>query len=220
MNPQITKMNESEKFKEYYKEDSITDNYDKQREGNIYRKQKRQKELQIFLKLLNKKDGEKVLEIGCSSGFLTEQLGEVTAIDTSKNMLKIAQQKNLKATVLEADMFKLPFKNNSFDKVITMRVWNHLNKEDLKKALKEVRRVLKPNGILVFDIEEKNWLRRFINFFYKRIFEVTGFKVHQYGWIEIQMILYDEDFSLDAWKLLEHKIGKQIVLKCKTKKLI
>jgi len=206
-----------EEFKEYYQKENVTSSYTNQRLANEYRKQKRKQELQIFLELLDKKDNEKVLELGCSDGWLTKELGECTAIDTSKQMLEITKQKNSLAKLLEADMFKLPFGNNFFDKVVTMRVWNHLNEEDLRKVLKEVRRVLKPNGILIFDIEERNWLRRFVHFFYKRIKRITGFKIYQYGWIEIQHMISEEDFSIEDWKILNHKIGKQIIWKVKKK---
>lgn len=206
-------MNNKEEFKEYYKKKNVTKNYDKQREGNKYRIEKRKREVEIFLKLLNKKEGEKVLEIGCSSGRLTQHLGKVIAIDSSKEMLKITKKKNPKAKVLEADMFKLPFKKSSFDKVVTMRVWNHLNEENLILALKEAKRVLKKKRILIFDIEEKNQNRKFINFFYKKIFKTIGYKVYQYSFNEIFSILEDNGFSIERARDLEHRIGKQIIIK-------
>lgn len=215
MDSQTIKMNGTKKFKEYYQDDSVTGTYDKQRLGNLYRIQKRQKELEMFLNLLDKKKGEKVLELGCSSGFLAKELGEVWAVDTSPKMLEITKQKNPRAIIKEADMFHLPFEDNSFDKVVTMRVWNHLKEEDLRRALKESKRVLKPNGILVFDIEEKNWSRRFINFFYKKIFRITGFKVYQYSFLDIQIISYEEGFKIDDWRILKHRIGNQIIIKFK-----
>ena len=136
----------AQKFTEYYKQDRVTGTYDAQREGTAYRRKKRQAELKYFLELIDKKNNENVLELGCSSGFLTKHLGKITVIDTSKGMLEITKRKNPMAKCIHADMFELPFKNNSFDKVITMRVWNHLDMDDLKKAIKESKRVLRKNG--------------------------------------------------------------------------
>ena len=204
-----------EDFKKYYQQEDVTSSYSEQRLKNNYRIKKRQKELELFLELLDKTNGEEILEIGCSSGFLTKHLGKATAIDTSATMLQFTKEENPQAKVLEADMFNLPFKNNSFDKIITMRVWNHLDEEDLRKVSKEARRVLREGGILVFDIEEKNWLRRLVNFFYKRIKRIKGFKVYQYSFIDIQVILREEGFKIDDWRLLDHRVGKQIVLKFK-----
>jgi len=212
---QTTKMKEKEDFKKYYQEEEVTSSYSQQRLATKYRRDKRDRELDLFLKLIDKHPEDKVLEIGCSGGFLTEHLGSVTAIDTSKEMLKLAKQKNPSAKVLEADMFKLPFEDNFFDKVVTMRVWNHLNEGDLRLVLKEASRVLKKGGSLVFDIEEKNWLRRFIHFFYKKIFRITGFKIYQYSTEEMADILEEEGFTNGYYEELKHRIGRQIIWKVK-----
>jgi ubiquinone/menaquinone biosynthesis C-methylase UbiE len=204
-----------EKFKEYYREGQVTKGYDKQREGTDYRRRKRKEEVELFLYLLDKKRGEKVLEIGCSSGRLTRHLGNVTAIDTSKNMLKIAKRKNPKAKVVEADMFNLPFKNQSLDKVVIMRVWNHLNMEDLYSVLREARRVLKRRGVVVFDVEEENVIRKIVNFFYKKIFRIKGFKVYQYSLEKISLILMAVDFDVEEVKYLRHRVGRQIILRAR-----
>lgn len=202
-----------EEFKKCYQDENVTGTYDDQREGTEYRRQKRQKELDIFLKLLDKKQGENVLELGCSSGFLTKHLGKVNAIDTSKDMLKITKQKNPRAEVLEADMFKLPFENNTFDKVVTMRVWTHLNEKDLRLVIKEIKRVLTSGGQIIFDVEEKNLFRSFIHFFYKRIFRITGYKIYPYSIKKITQILSEEGFIVGKIKFLKHRIGRQIILK-------
>src|SRR3989344_3067697 len=143
---------DTQKFSDYYRKEHVTGSYDKQREGTEYRRRKRALELKYFLDLIDKKENEKILELGCSSGFLTKYLGKVTAIDTSEGMLKITHSKNPSAKCIHGDMFDMPFKSNSFDKIVTMRVWNHLDKSDFKKALREVKRVLKSNGQLIFDI--------------------------------------------------------------------
>ncbi len=206
---------EAQKFIEYYKQKKVTGTYDAQREGTSYRRRKRKIELQYFLELIDKKENEKVLELGCSSGFLTEHLGKVTAIDTSEDMLTITRKKNPLAECIHADMFELPFKNNSFDKVVTMRVWNHLDRNDLIKAIKEVKRVLKNKGYLIFDAEDKSWLRRFIGIIYKFIFRPTGYKIYQYSMRELYNILKNEGFIIEKVKFIQHRIGRQIILKNK-----
>jgi 2-polyprenyl-3-methyl-5-hydroxy-6-metoxy-1,4-benzoquinol methylase len=129
-------MTNKEGFKEYYKDNEVTGTYHDQRSKTKYRRTKRQLELKHFLDLLDKKGKEKVIELGCSGGFLTDHLGDCTAIDTSFGMLKITKERNPKAKVKEADMFELPYKDKSFDKVVTMRVWAHLPEEELVTAVK------------------------------------------------------------------------------------
>jgi len=207
------KSKNTQEFTKYYQKNKVTDTYDLQREGTAYRREKRRLELKYFLELLDKKNKDKVLELGCSSGFLTKHLGKVTAIDTSKDMLKIAHGKNPQAKCIHADMFNLPFRNNSFNKVITMRVWNHLNEQDLRKAIKESRRVLKKNGWLIFDMEEKSVARRIASVFYKFIFKPTGYKIYQYHISEIKKILDEEGFKVAEGRALKHRVGRQIILK-------
>jgi len=209
---------DTEKLIEYYRNRKVTGTYDTQREGTEYRRQKRKLELAAFLDLLDKKEGEKVLELGCSSGFLTAHLGKVTAIDTSEGMLEITRKKNPLAKCIAGDMFKMPFKPRSFDKVVTMRVWNHLDRGDLIRAIKESRRVLKDKGILVFDMEEKNLLRKIVNFFYKRIFHTTGYKIYQYSLDEVKAVLAGEGFKIEKLVWLRHKIGRQFVIRSRLTK--
>ena len=207
------KTKDTEKFSEYYRKQHVTGTYDKQREGTEYRRRKRALELKYFLDLLNKRNNEKVLELGCSSGFLTKYLGRVTAIDTSEGMLKIASSKNPSARCMHADMFKLPFKSKSFDKVVTMRVWNHLSEKDLRRAIRESKRVLKPKGFLIFDMEERSFLRRIFSRFYKVLFRPTGYKIYQYTLPEMRKILNEEGFKILEGRILKHRVGRQIILR-------
>ncbi len=204
---------DTQKFTEYYRQKHVTGTYDNQREATEYRRRKRALELKHFLDLIDKKEGEKVLELGCSSGFLTKYLGKVTAIDTSEGMLKIAHSKNHLAKCISADMFEMPFKEKSFDKVVTMRVWNHLSNDDLRRAIRESRRVLKPQGFLIFDMEEKSAARRFAGFFYQKMFKTTGYKIYQYSLAEMKKILDEEGFKIVQGRTLKHKVGRQVIFR-------
>lgn len=207
------KSQDTQKFTEYYRQQRVTGTYDKQREGTEYRRRKRALELKHFLDLIDKKEKEKVLELGCSSGFLTKYLGRVTAIDTSEGMLDITRRKNPETKCIHADMFEMPFKNKSFDKVVTMRVWNHLNEKDLRKALREAKRVLKPEGYLIFDMEEKSSARKIVSVFYKFLFKPTGYKIYQYSFPEMKKLLNEEGFKIVERRFLKHRVGRQIILK-------
>lgn len=202
-------------FSKYYQRKDVTGTYDNQRMKTAYRRKKRTKELAMFLELLNKKQGERVLEIGCSSGFLTEHLGEVTAIDTSKDMLDIAHSKNPKAKCLHGDLFKLPepFSEEEFDSIVTMRVLTHLEEPELRKALRVINKTLKKNGSLVFDLEDRSALRRVVNKYYTKIFRIKGYPVYQYNLKEAREVLRDTGFELSETRYLKHKVGRQIMLK-------
>jgi len=97
-------------------------------------------------KVIKKIDGEKIFEVGVGTG---KNL-DVTGIDFSKKMLKIARRKakgldNIK--LLEMDGQKMEFDDNSFDTVITSCVFCSV--PDPVKGLKEIGRVCKNNGKII-----------------------------------------------------------------------
>lgn len=100
----------------------------------------------------------KILEIGAGHGDLwaknTDRLPaewQVTLTDFSQGMLDDAQ-KHLGAaadhfTWQTANAQELPFEDNTFDTVLAHFMLYHV--PDLPKAMKELRRVLKPNGVFM-----------------------------------------------------------------------
>jgi ubiquinone/menaquinone biosynthesis C-methylase UbiE len=107
------------------------------------------------------KEGMKVLEVGCGSGAFTTFVaravgdkGEVFALDIQpemlkqiENKLKQPENKDIKNIhLIEGDALNMPLKDNTFDLVYSITVFQEL--PDKNKALKEMKRVLKPNGIL------------------------------------------------------------------------
>ena len=104
-----------------------------------------------------------VLEIGCGTGLLTQELqyseADINAIDISPDLLSIAKKKitskNIKFTLENA--YDLSFKDESFDTVIGSSILHHLN---INKALSEFYRVLKPGGTICFT--EPNMLNPII----------------------------------------------------------
>ena len=96
---------------------------------------------------------EKVLELGCGTGYFTREIVKtgalVTAIDISPDLLAVAQRDINNDTVsfcLE-NAYQMTFPENSFDYVIGSSVLHHL---DIEKAIAEIYRVLKPNGSIAF----------------------------------------------------------------------
>ena len=100
--------------------------------------------------------GSKVLDVGCNSGeflkLLQEKGCDAVGVDISEPLLEIAKGKGL--NVIKADAETLPFPDQSFDVVILREVLVHLH--DPVKALKEIKRVLKPSGFLLGSAPHAN----------------------------------------------------------------
>lgn len=100
-------------------------------------------------------EDEHVLDVGCGTGNLTLALlrrlssdGRVTAVDISPEMLRMAREKVSDPRVAwhVADALDLPVDNSTLDRVICFSVWPHFDNH--QAVLRELRRVLKPEGML------------------------------------------------------------------------
>lgn len=93
-----------------------------------------------------------ILDLGCGTGGsfpLLRNFGVVVGLDNSWLALSHARKRGMKHLTL-GDALSLPFVDNSFDLVATLDVLEHL--EDDRQALKEIWRVLKPEGKVVFTV--------------------------------------------------------------------
>lgn len=105
---------------------------------------------------------QSVLEIGCGSGRLTNQLAnkissdsKLTALDINANMIAVAKQKVMdeKVEFVQGDAQDLPFPDNSFDLIICQFGFMFL--PDKQKGFNEAWRVLKPGGQFLFVTWDK-----------------------------------------------------------------
>ena len=94
-----------------------------------------------------------VLELATGTGLIAKHIvryaDHIEATDASQKMIKQAKQgvKSAKLYFSVQDMFHLPYADQSFDVVIVVNAL-HIVPEP-EKALSEVRRVLKDDGVLV-----------------------------------------------------------------------
>ena len=107
-------------------------------------------ELEAVKKALPRKG--KGLEIGVGTGRFAAPLGINFGIDPSKNMLKIAKERDIDVRLGVGE--DLPFRNATFDYVAIIITLCFV--QDPRKVLKESRRVLKRNGKIIVGIIDKN----------------------------------------------------------------
>ena len=94
--------------------------------------------------------GDRVLDACCGTGDLSlaahAEGGMVTGLDFSEAMLERARRKSADIEWIRGDLLRLPFQDGVFDAVTVG--FGVRNVEDLDRALRELRRVLKPAGRL------------------------------------------------------------------------
>ncbi|NIO05397.1 MAG: methyltransferase domain-containing protein [Proteobacteria bacterium] len=99
----------------------------------------------------------KILEIGCGAGAVAAHLAsrypmKVIGTDLDPEMVGMArryQRESKNLNFAEADATRLPFVDSEFDMVVSLKVIHHVG--DWRGALREVCRVLRPNGFFIFN---------------------------------------------------------------------
>ena len=108
--------------------------------------------------------GEKVLDLGCGNGrlfgVLKDKQVDYVGVDSAEKFVEIAQENYPEGKFQVASALNLPFSDNYFDKVYSIAVFHHIPSEEFRLLfLKEVRRVVKPGGLLLLTVWNLNQLK-------------------------------------------------------------
>lgn len=149
-------------------------------------------------------DSMKVLELAAGPGIMSAKLaaacGTLEATDFSQNMLLQAQKRRRPDNVnfAVADATNLVYENQSFDAVVIANAL-HIMPEPVK-ALKEIKRVLKGNGILIAPtFIRENVKSRAV----EGIMELFGFKTYsRWTYEEYKNFLMQQELEIYCEKII------------------
>jgi cyclopropane fatty-acyl-phospholipid synthase-like methyltransferase len=128
--------------------------------------------LQRALELARLTPGQTLLDIACGRGELPAIASEhgvnsigidfsATALGFAQK-LKVNRQTRVHASgamqLVRADACRLPFASNSFDRITLLDIIEHLVPAQLEMMLKEVHRLLKPDGYAVLHTLPNRWV--------------------------------------------------------------
>ena len=122
-----------------------------------------------------------ILDVACGTGDLSLMLFEidgarVVGTDFCRPMLSIAAEKvPAGVRLIEADALSLPFKDGTFDAVTI--AFGLRNLAGVESGLKELRRILKPNGwvaVLEFSRPSNALLRSLFGLYFRKILPLLG----------------------------------------------
>ncbi len=138
-------------------------------------------EVDVLVGLIADLKSARVLDVACGTGFLTRHLeGDITGLDQSQAMLRVAAQRVPKVRFVRGDASSLPFADAEFDRVLTSHFYGHLLPGEREAFVDEARRVagelVVVDSALRADVNREEWQQRVLNDgsrhrVYKRFFE-------------------------------------------------
>ncbi|MFH1824099.1 MAG: class I SAM-dependent methyltransferase, partial [Candidatus Firestonebacteria bacterium] len=136
------------------------------KEGKVFTKV--QEDVPKIATVFKKHNIRKILDLGCGSGrhiiYFAKRGFDVYGIDIAEEGISITKswlkKENFKADLKIGNIYdKLPYPDDFFDAVVSIYTIHHSRIENIRKAIQEVERVLKPEG-LIFIISRKRKLRK------------------------------------------------------------
>lgn len=163
-----------------------------------------------------------VLDFGCGTGHLAKHLGEhhyvVTACDVADQMIMKARQvfgdSDIKWKTLPGNWRQLPFVDGSFDAVVASSVMEYVG--DLELAFRELARVLREGGVLIFNVpnpsngrrKREEWAKRMTRRVWIRRMVCTIPRIQRYL---TYLGLSSNRFPLGEWESVARRQGLQRV---------
>ncbi|MEE2708831.1 MAG: methyltransferase domain-containing protein [Gemmatimonadota bacterium] len=131
------------------------------------------------------------LDVGCGVGDITGSLarssGSMTGTDIAEGMCRLASHKQVEfmSRFLPASSNSLPFKDSSFDFIISAHVFHHLiDPEVLKSTIREFRRIVKSGGLMVIvDVNPVNPISKLTQYLMVKRGVDTGKEKLIFPWI-------------------------------------
>ena len=123
------------------------------------REQKANKILSVLTDYLGNLDSLSLLDIGCSTGIMTNVLsarfGKIVGIDIDEEGVSFARWNFTKGnlTFVMSDVLNSPFSDESFDVIACSHIYEHVS--DSRKLVSEIHRLLRPGGVCFFAAANK-----------------------------------------------------------------
>jgi SAM-dependent methyltransferase len=141
-------------------------------------------------------DGRKVLDIACGTGAWLAELAHrgasAAGIDISSRAVEQCRRRLPDADIREGVAEQLPFEDGSFDLVTCLGSLEHFL--DQPRALREMRRVAKPDATLLILVPNAGFLTRSLG-----LYGGTG-----------QVAIRETVRSIEEWTMLLHDAGLEV----------
>jgi len=177
--------------------ESIAPKYDMMNDLLSFRRHKAWRK--FTMKKMNMQPGNTAIDLCCGTCDWTISMaeasgGQITGLDFSENMLEFGRKKvsecslNDRISLVQGNAMALPFEDNSFDYATIG--FGLRNVPDLYQVLREMRRVVKPGGMVVcLELSKPTWqpFKGIYYFYFQKMLPLLGKMVakryEQYKWL-------------------------------------
>jgi len=149
-----SEIKDRQRLKAYYQREEVVGDYLRERFGNPLGKFQNHNQIRFLNKCILKHKPTRVLELACGPARVTLHIkARVVGLDSSSEMLEMAKGRlGRKGGLVGGDVFNLPFRECSFPLVFALRFIRHFDLGEREKIFSEIRRVLSPRGLFIFDV--------------------------------------------------------------------
>ncbi|MGE0566981.1 MAG: class I SAM-dependent methyltransferase [Bacteroidia bacterium] len=160
---------------------AFKDHFENSVKNNIILSALEKRKLEFYIKELKLQATDVLLDAGCGYGRLSKSLinsvSKIIGIDINPDNINYSIKyvgKNFEGQVVDLSTGKLPYPDNSIDKIVFDNVLMFFNKELQYKLLNESKRVLKQNGVIAFNFENANYFLRGLERFFTSLYKLKA----------------------------------------------
>lgn len=141
-------------------------------------------------------EGKDILDIGSSFGWFEKMAIEakcksIVGIEPRKEDFYLAKKEVPGAIFKEGSALDIPFPDSSFDLIVMFDVIEHIPKNTELKTIKEIKRVLRPNGKFIISTPFFYWLSNIMD-------PAWYFGHRHYKAKRLTKLLEDGDFNVES----------------------
>lgn len=149
-------------------------------------------------------DDNYLLDFGCGSGAITNNLAEVVeaidAIDISSGMLELAEKQAENSSIsninyIQTSLFDERFKDGQFDAILAFNVLHYI--EDIPKLIEKIDTLLKPDGLFISSTACLREKRSFVGYLVLLLTKIRMMpNIYFYRRSELEALITDGNFHM------------------------
>lgn len=178
--------------------------------------------LSAVISLTNNLNPKSILDVGSASGWFLSEIkkrfkdASCTGVDVYEPAIELARKLYPKITFQVCDAHTLPFPAKSFDLVVCTEVLEHV--VDPEKVVSEIKRVLKPSGRAIVEMDSGNVLFRLAWYWWTNLRRGVwkDAHIHVFNASLLERLLAESGMRIVAKKTFNFSMGVVFVLE-KTK---